>query len=105
MCVWGGEQESCRLGSREGNSERKWASIKLCQGQFAVNGPLHLAAGGPQSSACWDGGPVHSEDRDKSITIIIHIIAPVLSCKSPMAEVMPSGATSSPLRRRFRSSA
>lgn len=75
-----GERDSCRLGSREGNGERKWASIKLCQGQFAVNGPLHLAVGGPQSSACWDGGPVHSEDRDKSITIIIHITAPVLSC-------------------------
>lgn len=43
----GGEEvgvNSCRLGSREGRSERKWDSIKPCQGQFAVNGPLHLAA-------------------------------------------------------------
>lgn len=31
-----------RLGG--GGSKRKWDSIKLCQGQFAVNGPLHLAA-------------------------------------------------------------
>lgn len=31
-------------GRREGSSKRKQDSIKLCQGQFAVNGPLHLAA-------------------------------------------------------------
>lgn len=29
---------------REGSSTRKQDSIKLCQGQFAVNGPLHLVA-------------------------------------------------------------
>lgn len=39
-----GGVDSYRLGSREGSGERKWASIKLCQGQFAVNGPLHLVA-------------------------------------------------------------
>lgn len=84
----GGGRDSCRPGSREGNGERKWVSIKLCQGQFAVNGASPpgrsftermLAAGGPQCTACWEG-PVHSKDRhrDKSIAIIIHNIHAVM---------------------------
>lgn len=51
----GGGRGSCRLGSREGNGERKWVSIKLCQGQFAVNGPLHLVA--LSLRGCWLLGP------------------------------------------------
>ena len=46
-----GGLDSCRLGTREGNGKRKWASIKLCQGQFAVNGPLHLVA--YSLRGCW----------------------------------------------------
>lgn len=48
MCVWRG---------------RKQDSIGLCQGHFALNGLLHLAAlsphaaGGPCCSACWEGPP------------------------------------------------
>lgn len=63
----GGELDSCCLG----NSERKWASIKLCQGQFAVNGSLHLAALsaggrwllGGLSAGHAGRGPSNSEDR------------------------------------------
>lgn len=55
----GGGLDSCRLGSREGNGERKWVSIKLCQGQFAVNGPLHLVA--LSQRGCWLlGASVHA---------------------------------------------
>lgn len=62
VCVlgWGGG-DSCRPGGRGGSSERKRHSIGLCQGQFAVNRLLHLAAlsphaaGGPRCNACWEG--------------------------------------------------
>lgn len=84
-----GGLDSCRLGSREGNGERKWVSIKLCQGQFAVNGPLHLDA--LSQRGCWRLGAsmncmlggahlLKRQAQRQSITIIIHITVRVLSC-------------------------
>lgn len=89
---WG--RNSCRLGSREGSSERKWDSIRLCQGQFAVNGPLHLAAlslrgcmllGASLHCMLGEAPPLKRHALRQRFSIKIHIINPVLSCKSRRA--------------------
>lgn len=41
---WQGVGVSPISSNKEGNSKRKWDSIKAGQGQFAVNRLLHLAA-------------------------------------------------------------